>query len=62
VQDVAALDAGKEVQIAMRKAAASVDAQALEPGKYTVILEPAAAAGLILSILLARVPPARLTV
>jgi predicted Zn-dependent protease len=31
----------------MRKAAASVDAQALEPGKYTVILEPAAAAGLI---------------
>jgi predicted Zn-dependent protease len=47
VQDVAALDAGKEVQIAMRKAAASVDAQALEPGKYTVILEPAAAAGLI---------------
>jgi predicted Zn-dependent protease len=47
VQDAAALDAGKEVQIAMRKAAASVDAQALEPGKYTVILEPAAAAGLI---------------
>ena len=47
VQDVANLDAGKEVQIAMRKAAASVDAQALEPGKYTVILEPAAAAGLI---------------
>jgi predicted Zn-dependent protease len=47
VQDADALDAGKEVQIAMRKAAASVDAQALEPGKYTVILEPAAAAGLI---------------
>lgn len=47
VQDIAAFDAGKDVQIAMRKAAASVDAQALEPGKYTVILEPAAAAGLI---------------
>ena len=47
VQDVDTFDAGKDVQIAMRKAAASVDAQALEPGKYTVILEPAAAAGLI---------------
>lgn len=47
VKDIAAFDAGKDVQIAMRKAAASVDAQALEPGKYTVILEPAAAAGLI---------------
>ncbi|MFY8048232.1 MAG: PmbA/TldA family metallopeptidase, partial [Erythrobacter sp.] len=41
VQSVADLDAGSDVQIAMRKAAASVDAQALEPGKYTVILEPA---------------------
>lgn len=47
VQDVETFDAAKDVQIAMRKAAASVDAQALEPGKYTVILEPAAAAGLI---------------
>ncbi|MFM7378999.1 MAG: TldD/PmbA family protein [Erythrobacter sp.] len=47
VQNIDKFDAGKEVQIAMRKAAASVDAQALEPGKYTVILEPAAAAGLI---------------
>jgi len=47
VQDIAGFDAGKDVQVAMRKAAASVDAQALEPGKYTVILEPAAAAGLI---------------
>jgi predicted Zn-dependent protease len=35
------------VRIAMRKASASAEAQALEPGKYTVILEPAAAAGLI---------------
>ena len=47
VQDVATFSAGDDVRIAMRKAAASADAQALEPGKYTVILEPAAAAGLI---------------
>ncbi len=31
----------------MRKASASADALALEPGKYTVILEPAAVAGLV---------------
>ena len=31
----------------MRKATESAEAKALEPGKYTVILEPAAAAGLI---------------
>ena len=31
----------------MRKASESADARALEPGKYTVILEPHAAAGLI---------------
>lgn len=47
VKDVSKLDAGADVQIAMRKAAASVDAKALEPGKYTVILEPAAVAGLV---------------
>lgn len=47
VKDVAAFDPARDVQIAMRKAAASADAQALEPGKYTVILEPAAASGLI---------------
>lgn len=47
VKDVAELDAANDIQIAMRKAAASVDAKALEPGKYTVILEPAAASGLI---------------
>lgn len=47
VKDVAAFDPAKDIQIAMRKAAASADAQALEPGKYTVILEPAAASGLI---------------
>ena len=47
VQDIAQFDAAQDIQIAMRKAAASVDAKALEPGKYTVILEPAAASGLI---------------
>jgi predicted Zn-dependent protease len=47
VQDIAELDAAADVQIAMRKAAASAEAKALEPGKYTVILEPAAASGLI---------------
>ncbi|MBI1402281.1 MAG: TldD/PmbA family protein [Porphyrobacter sp.] len=47
VQDIEQFDAANDVQIAMRKAAASVDARALEPGKYTVILEPAAAAGLV---------------
>ncbi len=47
LQDVSDFDASSDVQIAMRKASASADAQALEPGKYTVILEPAAAAGLI---------------
>ena len=40
-------DAGRDVAVAMRKASASADARALEPGKYTVILEPAAVAGLV---------------
>ena len=47
LQDSTSFNAGNEVQTAMRKAAASADAKALEPGKYTVILEPAAAAGLV---------------
>lgn len=47
VQDIAKFDAGSDIQTAMRKAAASADAKALEPGKYTVILEPAAVAGLV---------------
>ena len=47
LQDSTSFNAGTEVQTAMRKAAASADAKALEPGKYTVILEPAAAAGLV---------------
>ena len=40
-------NAGSDIRTAMRKAKDSAEAKALEPGKYTVILEPAAAAGLI---------------
>jgi predicted Zn-dependent protease len=47
LQDSSAFRPATDIEIAMRKASASADAQALEPGKYTVILEPAAAAGLI---------------
>lgn len=47
LQDASTFNVDTDIQIAMRKASASRDAQALEPGKYTVILEPAAAAGLI---------------
>ncbi|MEZ0609209.1 TldD/PmbA family protein [Fibrella sp. WM1] len=42
--DVSKLDTAAATRIAMQKAAASADAKALEPGKYTVILEPTAAA------------------
>ena len=47
-----AIDASKfnpreAADIAIEKALRSVDAKALEPGRYTVILEPAATAGLI---------------
>ncbi|MFT4255401.1 MAG: TldD/PmbA family protein [Pseudoxanthomonas sp.] len=47
LKDAKDFDAAKDIQIAIRKGSASADAKALEPGKYTVILEPAAAAGLI---------------
>ncbi|TYT25280.1 TldD/PmbA family protein [Luteimonas viscosa] len=47
VTDIGGLDAGRDVAIAIRKARDSADAKALEPGKYTVILEPHAAAGLV---------------
>ncbi len=47
LQDSAAFDTKSDIQIAMRKASASADAKALEPGKYTVILEPVASAGLL---------------
>ena len=47
LEDVAKFDAKAEIKTAMQKAKGSVDAKALEPGKYTVIMEPAATAGLI---------------
>ncbi len=47
VGDITTFDAANTVQTAIRKARDSADAKALEPGKYTVILEPHAAAGLI---------------
>lgn len=47
LQDSTTFKADSDVRTAMRKASESADAKALEPGKYTVILEPAAAAGLI---------------
>ncbi|NCD71459.1 TldD/PmbA family protein [Mucilaginibacter agri] len=40
--DVSKLDVAAATRIAAQKAAASVTAKAIEPGKYTVILEPAA--------------------
>ncbi len=47
LKDISGFDPAADIQVAMRKAAASAEARALEPGKYTVILEPAAASGLI---------------
>ncbi|UTA69493.1 TldD/PmbA family protein [Emticicia sp. 21SJ11W-3] len=45
--DVSKLNTKAATEVAMQKAIASVSAQALEPGKYTVILEPAAAVDLL---------------
>ncbi len=42
VTDVSKLNTRSATEVAMQKARASVGARALEPGKYTVILEPAA--------------------
>ncbi|WP_454827992.1 TldD/PmbA family protein [Pseudoxanthomonas wuyuanensis] len=47
LKDASAFEADSDIRTAMRKASESAEAKALEPGKYTVILEPAAAAGLI---------------
>lgn len=47
VGDVSQFNTPTEIQIAMDKAQRSADAKALEPGKYTVILEPAASADLL---------------
>jgi predicted Zn-dependent protease len=45
--DVTKLDTLKATQVATDKAVKSATAKAIEPGKYTVILEPAAAAVLL---------------
>ncbi|WP_375417826.1 TldD/PmbA family protein [uncultured Hymenobacter sp.] len=45
--DLAKFDAARLTKVAADKAAASVKAKAIEPGKYTVILEPAAAVDLL---------------
>lgn len=48
--DIGKLDTKKATQIAADKGIKSAAAQAIEPGKYTVILEPAAAAVLLENI------------
>lgn len=45
--DVKLLDTKKASQIAIEKSLGSVDAKEMEPGKYTVILEPAASVQLL---------------
>ncbi|MDP3670702.1 MAG: TldD/PmbA family protein [Telluria sp.] len=45
--DVSRFDAREASAVAIEKALRSVDAKALEPGRYTVILEPAATSDLI---------------
>ena len=45
--DLAKFDAARLTRVAADKAASSVGAKAIEPGKYTVILEPAAAVDLL---------------
>lgn len=45
--DVALLDTGSASQIAIDKSIGSRDAVALEPGRYTVILEPHAVSGML---------------
>ena len=40
--DVSKLDVAAATRVAAQKAKGSVNAKAIEPGKYTVILEPAA--------------------
>jgi predicted Zn-dependent protease len=47
VNDVSQFDSGAASQIAIEKAVASRQARAIEPGKYTVIMEPTAAVELL---------------
>ncbi|TFW35218.1 TldD/PmbA family protein [Massilia horti] len=46
-RDAAKFDAREAAEVAIEKALRSVEAKALEPGRYTVILEPAAANDLL---------------
>ena len=48
--DFTKLDTAEATRIAIQKAQGSADARAIEPGKYTVILEPTAAAVLLENI------------
>ena len=45
--DVTKMNTAEASQIAIEKSLGSVDAKELEPGKYTVVLEPAAGVGLL---------------
>ncbi len=45
--DYSKLDTAEASMVAINKSMKSVDAKAMEPGKYTVILEPAASIGLL---------------
>ncbi len=49
--DVSRIDGPAAARMAVEKAAASRDARAIEPGKYTVVLEPAASVELIQNLL-----------
>jgi len=49
--DINKLDVAAATRIAAQKAAGSAEAKAIEPGKYTVILEPAAAIVLLENVL-----------
>lgn len=49
--DLSKFDARVATEIAMQKALASTNAKALEPGKYTVILEPTAAQDLVMNMM-----------
>jgi predicted Zn-dependent protease len=51
--DVSKLDVAAATRIAAKKASGSAGAKAIEPGKYTVILEPAAASVLLETMLFA---------
>jgi predicted Zn-dependent protease len=52
MNDIARLDSGKVAGIAGEKAVASRNMRTLEPGKYTVILEPAASVDLVQQLVL----------